>query len=231
LKQISYEIVEEPLREWTPWMKEWSFANNERSRVPVLRYVLEENVEKVMPESNEMNLFIDSVDEKPEFTPFRDSSAYVEMTTWWKWCAEELKPMIDLYKYGVNLKFDTEAHVFHTAELQKLMQVLEDALIPSQGLSDLDAVRGASEACDQAVVKSTARGANERSNKEMHQMRESYLVEERLTLADIAIIPFIRQIMRTREGEFDFSPFPRVLAWTNSIIETDWFKNEVMKKS
>lgn len=189
LKKIPYEIVEEPLREWTPWMKEWSFANNERSRVPMLRYVLEAGVEKVMPESNEMNLFIDSVDENPEFTPSHDSSAYGEMTMWWKWCAEELKPMIDLYKYGANLKFDTEAHVFHTEELQKLVQVLEDALEGKQ-----------------------------------------YLIEERLTLADIAIIPFIRQIMRTREGEFDFASYPRVLAWTNGIIETDWFKNEVMKK-
>ena len=41
LKNIPYEIVEEPLREWTPWMKEWAFANNERARVPVLRYVLD----------------------------------------------------------------------------------------------------------------------------------------------------------------------------------------------
>ncbi len=189
LKKIPYEIVEEPLREWTPWMKEWSFQNNERSRVPVLRYVLDESVQKVMPESNEMNLFIDSVDEKPEFTPTPDSSAYEEMLKWWKWCADELKPMIDLYKYGANLKFNVEAHVFHTVELQKLMQVLEDVL---QG--------------------------------------KKYLIEERLTLTDIAIIPFIRQIMRTREGEFDFAPYPHVLAWTNSIIETDWFKNEVMKK-
>lgn len=189
LKKIPYEIVEEPLREWTPWMKEWSFAQNERSRVPVLRYVLETGVEKVMPESNEMNLFIDSVDEKPEFTPSSDSSTYAEMIEWWRWCAEEFKPMIDLYKYGANLKFDAEAHVLHTAELRKLVQVLEDAF---QG--------------------------------------RQYLVDGRLTLADIAIIPFIRQIIRTREGEFDFTPYPRVLAWTNSIIETDWFKNEVMKK-
>ena len=189
LKKIPYEIVEEPLREWTPWMKEWSFANNERSRVPVLRYVLEENVEKVMPESNEMNLFIDSVDEKPEFTPTPDSPPYAEMIMWWNWCKNELKPMIDLYKYGANLKFDVGMHVFHTVELKKLIQVLEAAL-----------------------------------------QNKRYLLEERLTLADIAIIPFIRQIMRTREGEFDFIPFPRVLAWTNSIIETDWFKNEVIKK-
>jgi len=170
-------------------MKEWSFQNNERSRVPVLRYVLEEGVEKVMPESNEMNLFIDSVDEKPEFTPSQDSPAYSEMIDWWKWCAEELKPMIDLYKYGANLQLDAEAHVLHAIELQKLIQFLEDAL-----------------------------------------KDKKYLLEERLTLADIAIIPFIRQIQRTREGEFDFRYFPNVLRWTNSIIETDWFKNEVMKK-
>ncbi len=189
LKKIPYEIVEEPLRKWTPWMIEWSFATNERSRVPVLRYVLGDGVEKVMPESNEMNLFIDSVDENPQFTPSPDSSAYTEMTQWWNWCALTLKPMIDLYKYGANLKFDSEAHVFHTLELQKLIEYLEDALKGKQ-----------------------------------------YLLEGRLTLADIAIIPFIRQILRTREGEFDFTSYPHVRAWANSIIETDWFKNEVMKK-
>lgn len=189
LKGLPYEIVEEPLREWTPWMQEWSWATGERARVPVLRYVLDPGVEKIMPESNEMNLFLDSIDEKPQFTPAHDSPAYGEMLTWFKWCAEELKPMIDLYKYGANLKFDTEAHVLHTAELKKLVQLLEDAL----------------------------------EGKE-------YLLEGKLTLADIAIIPFIRQIMRTREGEFDFTPYPRVLAWTDSVIETDWFKNVVMQK-
>jgi len=39
-------------------------------------------------------------------------------------------------------------------------------------ISDLDAVRGASEACDQAVHGSTARKQNERSNEEMRQMRD-----------------------------------------------------------
>ena len=102
---------------------------------------------------------------------------------------KELKPIIDLYKYGENLRFNAELHVIHTAELQKLMQILEDLL-----------------------------------------KTESYLVGETLTLADIAIIPFIRQIMRTREGEFDFTPYPSVQKWTDSIIETDWFQEIVMKK-
>lgn len=189
LKNIPYEIVEEPLREWTPWMKEWSFAHNERARVPVLRYVLDAGVEKVMPESNDMNLFLDSFDENPLYTP-KTVERYKEMDEWWVWCDKELKPIIDLYKYGENLEFNPELHVFHTAELQKLMQVLENRL-----------------------------------------SKNEYLVGETLTLADIAIIPFIRQIMRTREGEFDFTPYPSVQKWTNSIIQTDWFQNIVMKKS
>ena len=170
-------------------MQEWSFATGERARVPVLRYVLDEGIEKVMPESNEMNLFIDAIDEKPAFTPPSGTRAYQEMETWWDWCDKELKPMIDLYKYGKDLTFDTEMHPLHTASLMTLVQKLEDALTD-----------------------------------------KVYLVEDWLTLADIAVIPFIRQIMRTREGEFDFSPFPRVESWTRAIIDTDWFTNEVMKK-
>lgn len=189
LKKIPYEIVEEPLREWTPWMKEWSSASGERARVPVLRVVGDDEREEIIPESNDINLFLDGLDNEPKFTPTENTPVYTEMLSWWKWCAEELKPMLDLYKYGENLVFDIEKHIEHTVELQKLVQKLEDAL---QG--------------------------------------KDCLIGDELTLADIAIIPFIRQIMRTREGEFDFTPYPKVLAWTNSIIETDWFKNEIIKK-
>ncbi len=190
LKKIPYEIVEEPLRVWTPWMKEWSGRTGERPRVPVLRYVLDEGVEKIMPESNDINFFLDSIDGAPEFTPDIESPAHNEMLMWFAWCAKELKPILDLYKYGENRIFDKEKHVFHTEALQKLIQKLEEAL-----------------------------------------KDKKYLIEERLTLADIAIIPFMRQILRTREGEFDFTPYPRVLAWTNNVIESDWFKAEVMRNS
>jgi len=43
------------------------------------------------------------------------------------------------------------------------------------GLKRLDAVQGASEACDQAVVKCYCAGANERGNEEMRQTCKSYL--------------------------------------------------------
>lgn len=58
----------------------------------------------------------------------------------------------------------------------------------------------------------------------------SHLVGNRLTLADIAIIPFVRQIMRTRDGEFDFTDFPCVRRWAGEILSADWFESEVMKK-
>lgn len=188
LKKIPYEIVEEPLRVWTPWMKKWSEENNERARVPVLRCIDQSGAEKVIPESNEINLFLDALDDAFEYTPNKESTQYTELLQWFTWCDTKLKPVIDLYKYGENLEFDIEKHKVHSIELQNFVQVLEDTL------------------------------------KDM-----KYLVEERLTLADIAIIPFIRQIMRTREGEFDFTPYPHVSAWTNNIIESEWFKDEIMK--
>lgn len=189
LKGFSYEVVEEPLRKWTKWMQEWSHACGERARVPVLQYIDAEGKEHVLPESHDIDLFIDALDGKPKLTPERMSDAYTEMMWWWTWCDTELKPMIDLYKYGKDLKWDGESNEVYKKELEAYIQKLED-----------------------------------------HLMTRKYLVEERRTLADISIIPFIRQIMRTREGEFDFSNFPHVVAWANTILETEWFQNEVMKK-
>lgn len=190
LKKIQYEVVEEPLREWTPWMKEWSEKNNERPRVPVLRVIDDHAREKILPESNDINLFIDALDGNPEYTPEKNSASYSEMLKWFDWCTDEFKPMIDLFKYGEKLIFDKEKHTAHTTQLRSLVLELENHLEDRQ-----------------------------------------YLLENRLTLADIAIIPFIRQIMRTREGEFDFTLYPHVLAWTKSVIETEWFKKEVMRKT
>lgn len=188
LKGLEYEVIEEPLRKWTKWMQEWSREHNERARVPVLQY-FEDGKETVMPESNEIDLFLDALDGKPQYTPEAGSGAYREMMDWWSWCDKEMKPMIDLYKYGENKMWDKELNKIHTEELRKYVQRLED-----------------------------------------HLKDRQYLVEERMTLADIAIIPFIRQIMRTRGGEFDFSSFPHVVSWADTILKTKWFENEVMKK-
>jgi len=190
VKGFEYEVIEEPMRKWTGWMQGWAEENGERARVPVLRYVGKDGVEHILPESRDINMFLDSLgDRGSEFTPETGSESFVAMEEWITWHDDEMKPALDTYKYGENLQFDIEKNVGHTKELGTYLQKLEERL-----------------------------------------KEHSYLVDDRLTLADIAIIPFIRQIMRTREGEFDFTDFPKVLAWANAMIETDWFKGEVMKK-
>jgi len=189
LKGIEYELVEEPLRKWTDWMREWGDRTGERIRVPVLRSVDKSGIETVYLESNNINEMLDRTCGDITYTPALYSSSYSEMKAWMKWCDDVLKPQIDLYKYGENLIFDNEKNSEHTDTLRGILEKLEH---------------------------------------ELHDKK--YLIEDRITLADIAIIPFIRQIMRTRGGEFDFGDFPNTQSWTLSVIETPWFMDVVMKK-
>jgi glutathione S-transferase len=189
LKGLKYSTVEEPLRVWTDWMKEWSSRTGERARVPILRIVDDDGAEKVYSESNDINFMLDRKYGNISYTPARKPEAYKEMNDWHIWCADTLKPQIDLFKYGENLQLDPLTHTDHTKILRDMLQKLEKALAGKR-----------------------------------------YLLEDRLTVTDIAIIPFIRQIMRTREGEFEFTEFPSTLAWTLSLIETSWFKDIIMKK-
>ena len=177
------------MRKWSKWLQDWSASTGKKARVPILRYIGDDGVEHILPESSDINLFLDGVNGKPGFTPVAGSEAFIQMQEWITWHDTQMKPALDAFKYGENLQFDIIKNITHTKVLGEYMQKLEE-----------------------------------------HLEKNEYLVEERLTLADIAIIPFIRQIMRTRGGEFDFAPYPKVLAWTNVMIETDWFKNEVMKK-
>ena len=188
LKQIEYEVVEEPIRIWTPWIKEWGARTGERIRVPVLRAIEEDGKETVYTESNDINEMLDKTTERVQFTPL-SMNTYQKMKQLFLWCEKILKPEIDLYKYGENLKFDKDTHRAHTQKLEEILHTLETT-----------------------------------------HKNKTYLLEERLTLADIAIIPFIRQIMRTREGEFDFTDFPYIRRWTLSLTETQWFNDVVMKK-
>lgn len=189
LKGLEYEVIEEPLRKWTPWMKGWSERNHERPRVPVLRIIDEKGAETTHSESNAINLLLDTTYGETKYTPIVGSKAYDEMQNWCTWCDDILKPQIDLYKYGENLQFDQASHGNNVTILSETLTTLESALKVKQ-----------------------------------------YLIEDHLTIADIAIIPFIRQIMRTREGEFDFTGFPAIKEWTMGMIDTSWFQEIVMIK-
>ena len=55
------------------------------------------------------------------------------------------------------------------------------------------------------------------------------LLRDSWTLADIALLPFIRQFAFVDKDWFDSSPYPRVRAWLEAFLESDLFRS-VMKK-
>ena len=106
LKGIDYDIIEEPLRMWTSWMKEWSVRTGERPRVPVLRCAREDGSEIILTESNAINLTLDTRHGEVSYTPAEASREYQDMLDWFSWCDDVFKPQVDIYKYGKNLHFD-----------------------------------------------------------------------------------------------------------------------------
>jgi|TARA_B110000879_G_scaffold211980_1_gene306399 glutathione S-transferase len=57
-----------------------------------------------------------------------------------------------------------------------------------------------------------------------------YLLAERITLADIALFPFVRQFAFVDKEWFDQSPYPKLRAWLEQLINSELFLS-AMKKS
>ena len=59
---------------------------------------------------------------------------------------------------------------------------------------------------------------------------QPYLLAERITLADIALFPFVRQFAFVDKEWFDQSPYPKLRAWLEQLINSELFLS-AMKKS
>lgn len=57
-----------------------------------------------------------------------------------------------------------------------------------------------------------------------------YLCGAGLTLADIAVIPFVRQISRVKVNPIDIHDFLWVKIWLSQVLDEDFFKDQVMKR-
>jgi len=57
-----------------------------------------------------------------------------------------------------------------------------------------------------------------------------YLIEDRISLADIAIFPFVRQFFLVDENWFLDSKYDALKKWLRGLIDSHIFK-EVMKKN
>ncbi|RJG48210.1 glutathione S-transferase [Motilimonas pumila] len=64
---------------------------------------------------------------------------------------------------------------------------------------------------------------------EQRLSQNSYLMGPRVSLADMAILPFIRQFAHVNWPWFEQSPYPHVKAWLNQFKESDLFKSIMVK--
>ncbi len=58
---------------------------------------------------------------------------------------------------------------------------------------------------------------------------QKFLLGNRISLADIAIVPFVRQFANTDRDWFDAQPFQFLHEWLNGLLDSDLFKS-IMKK-
>ena len=58
---------------------------------------------------------------------------------------------------------------------------------------------------------------------------QSYLCGDSISLADLALSPFVRQFANTDRGWFDQLPLPHLLKWLEGILESNLFKACMVK--
>lgn len=56
-----------------------------------------------------------------------------------------------------------------------------------------------------------------------------YLFTEKMSLADIAIFPFVRQFAHVDKHWFEQSPYPKLIQWLNELLESELFSS-IMEK-
>lgn len=75
------------------------------------------------------------------------------------------------------------------------------------------------------------RGRCEEFLEELNEMLEanSFLLEEHITIVDIAVFPFVRQFAMVDKGWFDKAPYPELQRWLAFLLDTELF-NDAFKK-
>ena len=74
----------------------------------------------------------------------------------------------------------------------------------------------------------------ERCNDFLQQLDEmlisqEYLLGDKLTFADIALFPFVRQFAFVDKASFDVSPFGALQAWLNGLLQSELFESVMGK--
>lgn len=59
--------------------------------------------------------------------------------------------------------------------------------------------------------------------------KNRYLLTNELSLADLAVFPFVRQFAHVNKSWFEQSPYPQLIQWYSELVESELFKS-IMEK-
>lgn len=82
---------------------------------------------------------------------------------------------------------------------------------------------------DLPVADYRAQGAVFLSKLEQHLAQHTYLLSDQLSVADIAIFPFIRQFANVDKAWFDKASYPKLQNWLKALLNTALFES-IMEK-
>jgi len=94
---------------------------------------------------------------------------------------------------------------------------------------NLDAYKYASRDTPEKAVQARTAGAGFLAELDVRLGCDPYLFGDRLTLADMAILPFVRQFANVDRTWFDDQPWPDLIRWLSELLASARF-NDIMKK-
>lgn len=68
------------------------------------------------------------------------------------------------------------------------------------------------------------------SKLEQYLAKQTYLLSDQLTVADISIFPFIRQFANVDKTWFDKAPYPKLKVWLETLLHSDLFESIMQKQ-
>ena len=95
--------------------------------------------------------------------------------------------------------------------------------------TNLDAYKYASRDVPEKGLQARNAGGVFLAELDRRLVGQPYFFGDRLTLADMAIFPFVRQFANVDRDWFDQQPWPQLLAWLEGLLASPRF-SEVMKK-
>lgn len=114
-----------------------------------------------------------------------------------------------------------------TGSLDEMLALIEAC--DGEFKANLDAYKYASRDTPEKGLEARAAGAEFLIELNDRLSSQSYFFGNRLTLADMAIFPFVRQFANVDRAWFESKPWPHLLAWLDGLLGAPRFE-AVMKK-